>query len=319
MGREPPRGSPHRQPVRAPGAPEPAHSPRGATGARRHVGAVVKRLRQQRQFNLDTVCRAMQWSTSKLVRIEAGIIAISANDLRCLLRFYGIPDDDAAVAPLYEIARLARQRHWAATYRPRVSPAYMDVLGYEDYASRIAVFDPLVIPEILQTPAYATALASTILSNDTPEEIAAHVQVRMARQKHVRARAGAAELVVAIDEAVLQRAVGGREVMREQVEHLRAAGAVGGGFRLVIVALSSVIYPLVLYPFGVMEFTVASEPLVAWCRAGRADVAVIHDPDTVEFHQWAMRQIVEGAMSDADAAECLTSLLTTRYAPRPRS
>jgi transcriptional regulator with XRE-family HTH domain len=88
----------------------------------------------------------------------------------------------------------------------------------EPDASDIRGFEPLIVPGLLQTPAYARALLSTAQPPDLVERAMA---ARMERQKILfRAEPDPPRLWVVMDEAVIRRQVGGPEVMREQLEHL---------------------------------------------------------------------------------------------------
>jgi hypothetical protein len=76
----------------------------------------------------------------------------------------------------------------------------------------------MVIDGLLQTSDYARALLST-RPNSAAEELEALVTARIERQA-VLARAKPPMIWVVMDEAVLQRQVGGTKVMREQLWHL---------------------------------------------------------------------------------------------------
>jgi transcriptional regulator with XRE-family HTH domain len=69
-------------------------------------------LRNRRKLAHRTqkqVARAMDWSPSKMLRIETGAIGISTTDLRALLTYYDVKDQRAA-EELVELARAARAR-----------------------------------------------------------------------------------------------------------------------------------------------------------------------------------------------------------------
>jgi transcriptional regulator with XRE-family HTH domain len=88
----------------------------------------------------------------------------------------------------------------------------------EAAAKTLRWFEPLVIPGLLQTEDYARAILSTRIG-DTEDEIDEMVAARMERQ-HILARDKPPTLWVIVDEGVLRRAVGGPEVMAEQIVHL---------------------------------------------------------------------------------------------------
>jgi hypothetical protein len=79
-----------------------------------------------------------------------------------------------------------------------------------------------IVPGLLQTEDYAREIIRSTLLITPPGEIERRVQVRMTRQQ-VLSQDRPLRLSVVLDEAALQRQVGGREVMREQLRHLVAA------------------------------------------------------------------------------------------------
>jgi Domain of unknown function (DUF5753) len=79
-------------------------------------------------------------------------------------------------------------------------------------------FEPLIVPGLLQTQAYARALLRT-RPDSTDEEIEAMVAARMDRQA-VLAREKPPTLWIVLDEGVLHRPVGGPMIMGEQLAHL---------------------------------------------------------------------------------------------------
>ncbi|ROO83008.1 helix-turn-helix protein [Actinocorallia herbida] len=181
----------------------------------------LQRLRQEHGSTQDQAASALDWSLSKLIRIEGGSVGVSTTDLHALLRYYGMPDGDPAIGRLTELARDGRQRGWWALYRNEISPAYTEFIGYEAGASTIRCLQPLAIPGLLQIEEYANAL--TIEFARTREQRDIIVEVRMQRQDQVLGRADPPLLHVVLDEAALRRHVGGqtdRGIMTRQLRHL---------------------------------------------------------------------------------------------------
>ena len=75
------------------------------------------------------------------------------------------------------------------------------------------------MPGILQTEEYARAVHRAQLITATDEEIDRLVRVRMERQE-LLASDDVPQLWLVLNEAVIRRVVGGREVMRAQLERL---------------------------------------------------------------------------------------------------
>src|SRR5215471_18146876 len=75
---------------------------------RRRLRTELRRARGDARLTQDQVARAMDWSLSKIIRIETGAVGISTNDLRALLNLYQINESDR-IAELIELARASRQ------------------------------------------------------------------------------------------------------------------------------------------------------------------------------------------------------------------
>ncbi|KAB2380503.1 helix-turn-helix domain-containing protein [Actinomadura montaniterrae] len=181
----------------------------------------LQRLRQAKGVTQEQVAAALDWSTSKLIRIEGGTVGVSTTDLHALLRHYGIQDGDPEVGKLTEIAREARQRGWWAPYRHELAADFLRYLGYETGASVIRSFQPLLVPGLLQTEEYANAVTIELVSSPAERDVV--VEVRMQRQEEVFSRADPPQLMMVMDEAVLRRRVGGQVdsgVMPRQLRHI---------------------------------------------------------------------------------------------------
>jgi transcriptional regulator with XRE-family HTH domain len=184
--------------------------------ARRRVRSELRRFREERDETQSEVAAAMDWSLSKVIRIESGTVGISTTDLQALLHHYLITAP-SVVDSLVTDARTGRGSSWWRQYRHLFSPSFAQFLSYERAASIIRVFQPLAIPGLLQTREYAEATLVQLV--DEPH-LADHVQVRMLRQEVLtRETPPAAHFV--LDEAVLRRRIGGDAVMRGQLRQLR--------------------------------------------------------------------------------------------------
>ena len=153
----------------------------------------------------------MEWSVSKLVRVEGGTVGISKADLEALLRHYGV-EDKKRTAYLVGLAREARSSGWWDEYKIK-DRAFCRYIGYEAGASSIRMAQGLLVPGILQTEAYARLIAAAY----SPEEdVPGVVNLRKKRQERISARKPDQEHI--LDEAVIRRHVG--DAMPEQLRHL---------------------------------------------------------------------------------------------------
>src|SRR5947209_20452719 len=92
---------------------------------RRRLRTELRRARQNAMLTQEQVAEQMDWSISKVIRIEAGSTGISTNDLKALLRLYGHHDDPDLTDELVMLARAARERSWSNPYRDLVSPGLL--------------------------------------------------------------------------------------------------------------------------------------------------------------------------------------------------
>src|ERR1051325_1028471 len=79
------------------------------TVARRRVRLAIREAREAAKLTQSQVAEAMDWSLSKVIRIENGEVSVSVHDLRQLLAFIGVKDR-TNVADLLAEARTARIR-----------------------------------------------------------------------------------------------------------------------------------------------------------------------------------------------------------------
>ncbi len=159
----------------------------------------------------------MGWNESKLTRIENDKSRVLVRDVKRLLGLYKV-EGDAADAML-ELARLAREPDWWHQYSGAIPKWFQVYVVLEASASHVFQYEAEFVPGVMQTEDYTRAIMSTAPSADTDDEIADKVTVRAARQ----ARLGgddALEFWAVLNESVIRRLVGGRGVMREQIEHL---------------------------------------------------------------------------------------------------
>ncbi len=183
--------------------------------ARRKLRDALRRLREGAGFTQREVAEEMDWSLSKIIRMETGQVAVTTTDLRALLRHY---DTDAELsADLVELARAARQRAWWSVYRGIASSEYLAYIGFESSAQVIRNFEPVVVPGLLQTPDYARETMMR-LGLSRVDEL---VELRMARQE-LLTRDDAPNVHFIMDHSVVQRAVGGPALMRRQLRHILA-------------------------------------------------------------------------------------------------
>ncbi|MFE5395585.1 helix-turn-helix domain-containing protein [Streptomyces sp. NPDC056568] len=210
----------------------------------------LRKARQAAGLTQREVAGAMEWSPAKLIRIEAGEVGISVNDLRSLLAHYGV-DDQERTGQLLDMARGSRKMPFTE-YRDLYDKEFLQFLALEQAAWITRQYGPLVIPGTLQTEEYMRAVMRVFSPEATEDVIDRAVEGRLARQEvleHTQER----ELYYVLDESVLRRVCGGRAVMRRQLEHI-AELAARPGITIKILPFSSGAHPGILGPFTIFEF-----------------------------------------------------------------
>lgn len=185
---------------------------------RRRLRTELRRARNEAGLTQEHVAQAMGWSLSKIIRIENGTVSISVNDLKVLLPHYEITDENR-IAELLAVARAARARSWWSTYRDMPKPL-AELIEYESAAHVSRHYQDLVIPGLLQTTDYMRASTLQLAPDLPADRVDAVVEVRVKRQEELFRRADAPALFFVLDEAVIRRMAGGKDVTRRQLHRL---------------------------------------------------------------------------------------------------
>lgn len=164
----------------------------------------IVRLRKESGLTQEQVATALEWSPSKLIRVEGGRSAVTKVDLDALLAQYGITSESTRDR-LQALNRGAREKGWWDRYRDDISPNYLNYVGFEAGAAFIRQFEPEVVPGLLQTAGYAEAV--TVNSVDAVR-VAAIVGLRLQRQSELERRDPRPRQYYVMDEAVIRRHIG---------------------------------------------------------------------------------------------------------------
>ncbi|WP_214367345.1 helix-turn-helix domain-containing protein [Pseudonocardia sp. H11422] len=199
----------------------------GPAGPRRRLGAELRRLRNKAGLHLDDVAEQLTCSTSKISRLETGKGIPKLPDVRELMRIYGVTSDTERDM-LIRLVRDSREQGWWEPYTEGVPPErfVLDAPGryaaLETEATAVRCFTAMVLPGLLQTQDYAREMMTAILPHHRPSEIERLVDLRMQRQQALHRADSPLELSVVLDEALLRRVVGGREMMADQLRSIDA-------------------------------------------------------------------------------------------------
>src|SRR6202050_175958 len=172
---------------------------RSPTVRGRRLMRELKRLREASGLSPDEVAQRLDFSKSKLYRIENGRSRVDADDLEDMLDLYDVrsPERDALIA----LGRDSRRRGWWTSYKDVFTGSYV---GLESEAARIQAA-PHSGPGVFQTQDYARAVIAATGAWLDPAETERRVTARVARQHAVLGRDNPPEIHAVLDEAALHR------------------------------------------------------------------------------------------------------------------
>ncbi|GAA4499897.1 helix-turn-helix transcriptional regulator [Actinoallomurus oryzae] len=198
----------------------------GPTVLRRLLGAQLRRLRERQGITREEAGYAIRASGSKMSRLELGRVGFKERDVADLLTLYGVTDETDRES-LLALAQDANSPGWWHRYGDVLPGWFETYVGLEEAAALVRTYEVQFIPGLLQTEEYARAVISLGNSTAPPEEIEQRVSLRITRQK-LLTRGDSPRLWAVVDEAALRRPIGGRDVMRGQIERLIEATKLPG-------------------------------------------------------------------------------------------
>ena len=189
----------------------------GPTVLRILLGSQLRMLREVKGITREEAGYAIRASGSKISRMELGRVSFKERDVTDLLKLYGVDDDETAT--LVALAIQANSPGWWHKYGDVLPDWFQVYVGLEEAASLIRLYEVQFVPGLLQTADYARAVVRLGQPAAAPEEIARRISLRMGRQE-LLTKPGGPRLWAIVDEAALRRPIGGKEVMRAQLEQL---------------------------------------------------------------------------------------------------
>ncbi|GAA0844264.1 helix-turn-helix domain-containing protein [Streptosporangium amethystogenes subsp. fukuiense] len=175
---------------------------------RARFGAEMRRLREAAQLSQSAVGRRLGCTQTQISRLESATRTPSKSDAERLDALFGTNGSTYFVDLREHIVARYGGPVWFMSWAQEVEP----------FALVMRSWDPLLVPGLLQTEAYARAIFKHA-PRITPEEIEERVKARMWRKKILEGDNPPLFLTL-IDESVLRRNVGGPEVMWEQLTYL---------------------------------------------------------------------------------------------------
>ena len=278
---------------------------------RRALRLELRRLRNEAGHTQRQVADSMDWSASKVIRIENGQVAISVADLRALLAFYGVTSEKA-VSELEELARNSKRQPFEQYKRsfPNDTVRYFE---HERTAGTVRHFEPLVIPGLLQIESYTRALQAAY--GVTQDRIDQVVDSRQDRQEVLsRSEPPPPHFVFLLDESAFWRAIGSPAIMERQLRHLIEVNR-APHIDVRIIPQSAGAYPGLLGSYVHIEFsgTQAGMSDVLYVESQLGDALYHEDSEIIELCLERFAEMEKIALDKTELEEFLTTLLASRW------
>lgn len=275
---------------------------RGPTLRAQWLGNELREMREQAGLTLREVAEYLRRNASTVSRLESGLLPARVAEVLAYLDICGVEDDKRRQDLKVMSGELFRKGWWDG-YAADVTGSLIDRIWLESRATSICYFQPVVVPGLLQTRAYAETVIRTANGAASEEQIQRWIELRLARQRLLD-RDEPVHLSAVVDESVVRRLVGGRSVMREQLLHLLALMD-RPGVELRVLPFDAGAHAS---PDGQFDLFMMAEPYPdAACMQTPAG-AVYVEADKAAAHVAAYDRLCGAAMSTANTAAFLSKL-----------
>jgi transcriptional regulator with XRE-family HTH domain len=191
----------------------------GLDARQRKLASELRRLRELALLTADEVAQRLQWSASKISRIENARIRLRSEDVERLLDLYGRPTEQRA--ELLDLVGEPGRKKWWDAYGDSLTAELLTLISLEDDAVAAQSVEPMIVSGLLQTEEYAREILGMwrVLTESPSIHVERKLEARLRRQQ-VLFKEVPLRLHVVMDEAALFRKIGDHSVMRGQISHL---------------------------------------------------------------------------------------------------
>ncbi|QCX77409.1 hypothetical protein C9F11_18785 [Streptomyces sp. YIM 121038] len=253
------------------------------------LGAELRHAREKSGFSQEELGCRIFVSGSFIGQLEAGTRRMQPDHARMLDEALGTEDFFT--------------RNCKAAAKSRYPEHFAEAADAEEIATAIRQYAPMLIPGLIQTPAYARAVNRAHDPTAPEETIDEWVDGRMVRTRLLN-HPTKPLLWVVLDEAVLRRETGGRAVMAEALRHV--AGLTRRG-RIIaqVLPFDGGAHKAMSGPMRLMDFEDAA-PLVYFEGPGTGRLE--DDPATVAQLRFTFELLVAAALPPEKSLALLESV-----------
>ncbi len=269
--------------------------------ARQEIADRLREIRLDAGLTARAVAAEAGWHESKCSRIEHARTPPSDEDIRAWCR---ICDAAGQAADLIAASRAAESTwtQWRRLERPGLRRIQESMAPLWEATREFRIYSPFLVPGPVQSAAYIRALLVAVRDRrpNVVDDIEDAVEARLARQ-HVTYE-GDHQFTIVLEENVLRHQIGGADVLREQLEHLRSSMSLPS-VRLGIIPFSadrSLLHPVEMF-FMHDDAQVNVELVSGWLR--------VTQPSEVEMYAQAFARLLEMAVQGRAARALITQAI----------
>lgn len=278
------------------------------TVRRRRLAKALRERREYLAIPAAKVSTDLGWGNTKLGYLEnRHAQRPNPEDVARLCEYYSMDQDETE--ELVQLAVDSAVQGWWEPYKRHLPRDYTTFIGLEAEAARSQVFEPLIVPGLLQTEDYARALIEEGRSGHGAREIGRRVAVRTERQKLLTSSTDPLYLHAIVDEAAIRRRVGGSEVMRAQLEYLRELAALPN-VELGVVPFAAGAHPGVAGSFVVLTFRDDRDDPVGYIETIAGDLFVEKEAEVHEYVA-AFERLTAKALHTEDTMSVIAAAAAT--------
>ena len=279
----------------------------GSTVPRRQLGRYLRDLRGSQRITVKTAAEKLEWSETKVWRIETGQTSLRSHDVELMCRIYAAPPD--LTEALMGLAKETKAKGWWHAYGDVIPEGFDVYIGLEEAASQLSAYQTELVPGLLQTEQYARAVITADNPGVDEAEIDRRVHVRIARQALVRRQTAPPELTVVLNEAILRRPVGGSQVMAAQLGSLADSAGLPNVTLRVVPFRAGLHHGVMSGPFVILRFPRNgdghdSEPATVYVD-GFTGALYLDKPREVERYATAFESIWSVALDEPASRELI--------------
>jgi transcriptional regulator with XRE-family HTH domain len=264
------------------------------------VGDFLRQAMRDAGYSGEDMARKLDWSASRVSRLVQGKRGGSDMDVAEFLAICGVSAEERA--RLVVLCRDAQVRGWLQQFGSRLPKQVKTLIDHEIHAATISGFEPILVPGLLQTEAYARA--SMLEAGTVPiAEVGDRVAARMARGNLFN-RDRPPRFTFYLHEFVLRLPIGGAAVMSDQLHYLlRMSVRTYLALRVIPAAIGA--HPAIAGQFQFMD-VVDFKPLVY--IDNETSCIFLEKPEEIAAYRDILRRLDGVALDEGQSREVITRL-----------